>query len=190
MCLTRNVSNRQIIALFEYFFTSGDNIHIINKKLQNHWDGVFCISWGDAWNIPSQEGVTPRTSCAQVPDLRTYFSSFSPAFDINTVRSVESKMLYYYLNSPFMHNSKIVTFIFGHSCFLFCELPIIICNFWNGHVAAFSYWFVEWILNPLSFKNELQISFANLLLVFCHFIFMPFLTLLLVSLWYRSFNFK
>lgn len=71
--------------------------------------------------MPSQWGPLHE------PDLHSYSPLPPTAFDFHTAKLCQSdkyKMLYHYLNSPFMHNSKIVTFIFGHSSFLFCELPI------------------------------------------------------------------
>ena len=61
-----------------------------------------------------------------------------------------------------MHNGKIVTFIFGHSCFLFCESPIYIFA-----MSEMVLWLVFLLICGMNFEsivlmNVLQISSANL----------------------------
>lgn len=127
------------------------------------WSFLYILR--NAWNTSSQEGATSWTSNVEVLDLYACFPSSSTAFDINSIKlcqSIQYNMLYQYINSPFIYNRKIVTFSFGHSCFLFCELPIRIFEIFEMVMWLF---FSYCILSLLPFINALKPS-ANLWLVF------------------------
>ena len=119
MYMTENAFNGQIIAYFCAFFTSEVDTQLrVTKSLS--W--VFSLPGRMPEICPSQWWATQWTGFA-------FSFPLAPNSIFNIAKLCQSdkcKMLYHYLNSPFMHNGKIVTFIFGHSCFLFCESPIYI----------------------------------------------------------------